>query len=197
MMIRKSAALLAAALALAGVAQAADPVPAKGEAKAAEEVKKADGVLTNETLEKMLLDMGYEPKVSRSADGSRTWYDLTVKQDTFTFVIDLSLADGRLWFSCPLKKVADPDKVPAEKLWKLLQENDTVYPGSFSYYAQRKQFFYNLAVENRDLTPTRLRAELDRVMGVLRRTYTEWDTSTWPGGPESAVKAQLDRKADK
>jgi hypothetical protein len=196
MTIRKSAALLTATLALAGLAHAADPAPAKAEPKATEQVKKTDGVLTNEALEKMLTDMGYEPKASKSEDGKRTWYNLTIEQDNFTFVLDLSLADGKLWFSCPLRKVAEPEKVPAEKLWKLLEENDTIYPGSFSYYAQRKQFFYNLAVENRDLTPAKVRSELDRAMGVMRRTYPDWDTSKWPGGPEPA-RAQEEKKADR
>jgi hypothetical protein len=161
---------LACGLASAGLARADAPgVPEPGK-------------LTVASLEKMLTDLGYDFKKSTSTDGKRTYFGLVVKQDNFTFVIDLSLDEqgSKLWFSCPLRTMEHPEKVKSERLWKLLEENDAIMPMSFSYDRSNSRFYLNLAVDNRGLTAKVLREELDRAMGVIRRTYAIWDSYQWP-----------------
>jgi hypothetical protein len=144
-----------------------------------------DDRLTAETLGKMLRDMGYDPKVSTSADKSITFYKLVLERDNFTYVIDVSLdkAQKRVWLVCALKRVGAIEQVQAARLQKLLEENDMIAPAAFSYDKTRKQFFLNVAVDNRGITAAQLRAELDTLQSVVRRTYPLWNTATWTEVP--------------
>src|SRR4051812_22235926 len=103
----------------AAVLTLAATLAALGGARADEPKKAEAGRLTVEALGQMLDDLGYEYKVSKTEDGKRTFYGLVIKQDTFTYVVDLSLdpAGQRVWFSCPLRKVPEQDRVKAERLW--------------------------------------------------------------------------------
>jgi hypothetical protein len=152
---------------------------ALGSARAEE--KTAPGKLTDATLEKMLEDLGYSPRKSVSADGKRTWYNLVIKQDTFTYIVDVSLdTEGKkVWFSCPLRKLEAPEKVKVERLWKLLEENDNLLPMSFSYDRSNKRFYLNHSMDNRGITARVLREDIDAVLGVMRRTYPLWNTQEW------------------
>jgi hypothetical protein len=140
-----------------------------------------NGKLTDAALEKMLVDLGYTPKKTVSADGKRTWYNLVVKQDTFTYVVDVSLdSEGKkVWFSCPLRTLNNPEKVKVERLWKLLEENDNILPMCFSFEKNTKRLYLNHAIDNRGVNARVLREELDLVLGVIRRTYAIWNSNTW------------------
>jgi hypothetical protein len=182
-----AAALVPAAFMGAGQANAAEPESAKPDA-----VKPAeDGRLSDEALLSMLKGLGYNPTVSKSADGKITFYRLDKTVANFRYIIDVSLQEGgkTVAFSCPLKRVGEPEKVPAEKLWAMLSKNDEIYPMFFSFEKSRKQFFLNHQIDNRDLTAERLGEVLDAVKHQVNATASVWDTTNWPGGPQPAAKA--------
>lgn len=171
---------LACCLALAGVSRA-DP-PEKPQAAPAR------GKLTNEELGEMLRNFGYETSTSKSMDGKLTYYRVDIDHGDFRYIVYATVleAQNKVRFQLPLGTVAEPEKVPAEQLWKLLEENAKIMPMSFYYLSGSKQFQLNCDVENRELTPVRLRKELDETLKVAKRTYALWDTNKWPGGPTPA-----------
>jgi hypothetical protein len=136
----------------------------------------ADQNLTDASLEAMLRGMGYEPTSSKSSSGKRTYYRLILKEDTFTFVFDLSLEvdRSRVAFSAPLPVVKDRDQVPAERLWKLLESNDDIAPAGFSFDKDRKRIYLNMAIDNRGITSAVLRKEITQFTRIIERTCPQW-----------------------
>jgi hypothetical protein len=190
-MMRRTLPLLAGAL--LAVALSAAPVPAedtlpKVQPPAGAPAAPTDDRLTPATLETMLRQMGLDPKLSKSSDGTRTFFHVVVNTDTFRFVLDISLDPdgGRLWFLAPLKQVDDISKVPADRLWALLQDNDSIYPASFSYYKAQKRLYLTLVLDNHGITAGRLHSELLNFMRIIERTYPHWNTAEWPGGAPTA-----------
>lgn len=175
---------LAWSLAAVAVPVLALALPARG----AQPSATAETRLTDEGLLKLLKGLGYEPTVTKSADGSITYHRIDKTVGNFRYIMDVSLQEkGRyIAFSCPLKRVGEPEKVPADKLWAVLSKNDEIQPMAFSYAASMKQFFLNLQIDNDGVTPARMQNQLDQLRHTLQSTSTVWDTSRWPGGPQPA-----------
>lgn len=167
MTIRKVAPLAAAVLILCS---------AVGAGRAQDKPAAGAGRLTDASLEAMLKNLGHTPTATKSESGKRTYYRLDLSEDSFTFVVDLSLdpEGARLWFSAPLVKVPERDRVALDRLWKLLESNDDILPASFSYDASRQRFYLNLTVDNRDITPAVLRKELSTFTRTIEKTYPLW-----------------------
>ena len=144
--------------------------------------------LTDASLEKMLRDMGYDPKSSKSQDGKRTYYRVIIEEETFRFVVDLSLDRERMrvWLSAPLPQVASTESVAVERLWKLLESNDDISPASFSFDKSRKRFYLNMAIDNRDITPVVLRRELSYFMRTIQQTHALWKNISQQAGSDPA-----------
>lgn len=150
--------------------------------------------LNDASLEATLRSMGYDPKISKSSNGKRTFYRLHLEEDKFRFVFDLSLDTERerIWFSGPLSTVTDRDRVATERLWKLLESNDDISPVFFSYDNNNKRVYLNLVIDNRDMTATILRKEISRFMRVTERTYPLWkdmQPAPAPSNPPPATPA--------
>ncbi|MFO0810049.1 MAG: hypothetical protein U0746_15615 [Gemmataceae bacterium] len=178
---------------LATMVVAADPpAPAQPAAPA------VSGKLNHERLGEVLRNFGYEPTISKSDDGTVNWYRIDIDQGDFKFVTFLCVLanEEKVRILLPLGNVAEPSKVPAERLWKLLEENGNIAPMAFYYNTVFKQFQLNHYIENRDLTPAKLRKELDATLRVTKRTYSVWDTSKWPGGPAPAPTAPATDKGE-
>jgi hypothetical protein len=146
----------------------------------------AAGPVDDEQLSALIKGLGYTEKTSTSIDGKITYHSLNLVVVNFRYVIDISLQhDGKtVYFSCPLKKVGEPEKVPAEKYLALLAKNDDMAPMFFSYSAERRQMFLNYETDNGGLTTARMQETLDKLKHLLSSTFALWDTSKWPGGPQ-------------
>jgi hypothetical protein len=146
-----------------------------GPAKAAQAAGTENG-LTDASLEAMLRGMGYDPKITKSSSGKRTYYRLILSEDTFNFVFDMSLdvERTRVSFSAPLPVVNDKDGVAAERLWKLLEVNDDILPASFSYDKGNKRLYLNMAIDNRGITTAVLRKEITQFTRLIERTCPHW-----------------------
>jgi hypothetical protein len=171
------AGVLAALLALAGLAGTvrADGKSEEPKPEVKKEVKK--GVLTHESLKEMLENLGYNPETIRSTAGN-PMYKIRIERDGWTFIEYVSLSgDGTMiWISAPLKDVPE-DLASAEPLRKLLLENDNIGPSHFSM--KGKRLYMNLALENREVTPLKLRTSLDDVTSTIKATRNLWDSDTW------------------
>jgi hypothetical protein len=61
----------------------------------------------------------------------------------------------------------------------MLVQNDTLGPMHFSYNEGRRWFFLNKPVVNLDLTPEKLRGEIDHLVATIVRTEPIWDVDRW------------------
>jgi hypothetical protein len=167
------AGVLAAAVALTGLAgvRGAD---GKGD-ESKKEVKK--GVLTHESLKETLENLGYAPETLQSTAGS-PMYLIRFERDGWTFGLYVALSPNgsMVWISAPLKDVPE-DLASPEPLRQLLTASDGIGPSHFTL--KGKRVCLNTPLENRDITPARLRAAIDETTGTVKATQNLWDTDTW------------------
>jgi hypothetical protein len=180
---------LIAAIAAALFALSASVAVAEGDkSDRTEKAPAKTKVIDDDALLTMLRDMGYDPKVDKTADGAAI-YTLIVKQDTWTKVVEVSLSPNKrkVWLSAPLPSIP-AEKVTGGPLLALLQENWDLAPAHFRVYKPGKpgnMLSLGLAVDNRDITPQVLRQELDFMLGAISRTHPLWDVAKWPSaGPD-------------
>jgi hypothetical protein len=179
------AAVAVAGLVGVGLVHADNPPGTPGPSQAAA----SESRLNDEQLSALIKGLGYTEKTSKSSDGKVTYHSLDFTVVNFRYIIDISLQEQgtAVYFSSPLKRIGEPEKVPAEKLFALLSKNDDITPMFFSYDASGKQLYLNYQIDNRDLTSARMMTALDRLKHVLSSTAPLWDTSKWPGGPQPAA----------
>lgn len=132
--------------------------------------------LAPEDLEPLLENMGYEVEVKKNDKGV-PYTVLTVKRDTWTFVITVSISGNgqKLWVVCNLLDL--PENPEGARLARLLEENERTGPAFFSMLPTRRVLL-NYAVENR-LSPTLMREHIEFVMTEVRRTEEFWNPQKW------------------
>jgi hypothetical protein len=141
----------------------------------------AKTALTMEDLAKKLADMGYDLKKIND-----TSYEVVIQRDNWKIYLTIlfSADKTRLWLVSNLADIEDISKVPADVLAKLLDGNATCSP-SFFYYntdAKRPAFRYlKIArpVDNRGITASVLRTEIDALFDTIKNTKPVWMPSAW------------------
>src|SRR5260370_24095096 len=105
-------------------------------------------------------------------------YMVRFERDGWNFVLFVSLSTNGtvVWISAPLKDVPE-DLAGPEPLRKLLAESDGIGPSHFTL--KGKRICLNTPLENREMTPARLRAALDETTGNIKATQNLWNTDTW------------------
>ncbi len=161
--------VLAAAPALVAAAGLAAAAPAEAQ----------DGVIPIEGLKPLLVNLGFEPEELMGEKDP--YYRIRFKQDPFTFVVDVSLSSSRayFWLVMRLAEIPDPAKAPAAALMKLLVLSDTQGPNYYSVSEKPAIIFLNRPLENRGLTPARIRKTLDELAGAAKKDADAWDPSKW------------------
>jgi hypothetical protein len=156
------------ALALGGAVRAEDSAP-KAE-KPAVEKPAAVAPLTDESLAKMLTDMGYEYK-TEPVKGT-VIYKVTTTQDGWTFHLQVALSADKqqLWISTPVVTLAD-ENIPSTALLRLLEENHNIGPTGIYYDKKFKQISLALPLLNRGgITPSVLRTYINDFTGSVKST---------------------------
>ncbi|MCE9561774.1 MAG: hypothetical protein K8U57_06935 [Planctomycetes bacterium] len=180
--------------------QPAIPVapPAKQPADPDEvKTKKAPGrVLTSDSLSELLDSMGYDFRTNAMPSGSAI-YTLTIPSDTWTFVVEVSLApNGSLvWLNAPLQPLPADGAIPDERLIRLLQENWAIYPHAFAIPKDSRRLYIQRATENQNMTPAKLRGAIDAMTSTVRTTAPLWDVSKWGQTPTPEPKKGTDGAA--
>lgn len=154
----------------------------------AQEPAKEDpcGRLEDADLPKLLENMGYAPE--KVDDGV---YRVVIDQDNWTIYLRFSLStDGgqKVWITTSFGEIPNWEKAPAEPLMKLLILNDSIGPAHFYVTQSGTSRKLNLAkaVDNRGITASVLRREIDKFVGSVKSTADNWDTASWtktPGVP--------------
>lgn len=191
------AAGLFAVIALGGpaTAQKQPAIPAAPPAKQpadpdAGKAKKAPGrVLTSDSLSEILDSMGYDFRADSLPSGS-VIYTLTIPSDTWTFVVEVSLApNGSLvWLNAPLQPLPAAGTISDERLVRLLQENWAIYPHAFAMPKNSRRLYIQRATENQNVTPAKLRGAIDAMTATVRATAPLWDVSKWDQTPTPEPK---------
>jgi hypothetical protein len=143
---------------------------------------------TEEGLEQMLRQMGYEYKVTGKVEEGR-WYKVTVSRTergrgTTVFWVELRLGTNgtMIWGHVPLSDLKSEHLANAAALQKLLELNDTMGPNAFRINPKTKRLFLSRNSDARDLTPARLRAHIDGLIDGCVKAWDDWDTDKWSAG---------------
>ena len=158
---------LAGLLAGAASAQSAGPASPPGRLDAA-------------GLRAALSALGYPAREVRNEAGVE--YEIVLRLRTGAAVttrVTLSKDGSLVWLVAWLKKVPPGRTVSGNAVLDMLVENDAIGPTHFSYNERVRWFFLNSPVINQDLTPDRLRGEIDHVALIAARTEPLWDFERW------------------
>jgi hypothetical protein len=140
----------------------------------------APGRLDAAGLRAALTTLGYQPREVRNEAGPE--YEIVLRLRTGAAVttrVTLSKDASLVWLVAWLKKVPPGRTVSGNAVLDMLVENDTIGPAHFSYNERVRWFFLNSPVVNQDLTPDRLRGEIDHVALIAARTEPLWDFERW------------------
>ena len=175
--------VLASILGLSSVAalRAAEDAPNPRTIGTATTTTAATAPTTDEGLEAMLTQMGYEVKVT-GEEGQSKWFRVTLhRADLSDIVVSLRLGSGgtMLWGHIYLNELKPEDQANAARILKLLELNDDIAPNSFRVNPTSKRLFLSRGTEARGLTPAKLREHLDGLANCCVKTQSHWDTEKW------------------
>jgi uncharacterized protein (TIGR03067 family) len=129
------------------------------------------GAVDSENLGKRLKEAGFEPR-SLSDDV----FQISVERDSWKVHIMVSAPaeNERIWLECKFAPIADPDSVPPAAWRKLLEENERISPAHFTFDKSDKRVHLYKGIRNHDVSPARLKKEIDAFDAVARRTHSIW-----------------------
>ncbi len=130
----------------------------------------AQVALNDQSLEKMLSDIGYQPKkLSQS-------FLIVAKQDKWTISIGVGLSPDhtKIGLNANLGTVANEQAVNAAQWKALLVANADIDPSNFSYQAKLKRLVLHRSFDNRAVTAATLKLEIDSFIRNLRSTEAVW-----------------------
>lgn len=125
------------------------------------------GGVTSEGLEKIMTKLGF----STSKKGEHS--EFTFKRNGFQAVVQCrvdSADEKNVRFCSDLGKMSEG--VSAEVLEKILRKNDEIGPTHFVAKSGTLQLVYVLS--NHDMTPGKLRREIESFVGAIRQNESLW-----------------------
>jgi hypothetical protein len=131
-------------------------------------------------LRALLVAVGYQPREARN-EGAIEYEIVLHPPDgrAITTRVALSKDASLVWLVAWLQKVPPGRVINGNAVLDMLVQNDTLGPMHFSYNEGRRWFFLNKPVVNLDLTPEKLRGEIDHLVATIVRTEPIWDVDRW------------------
>lgn len=142
--------------------------------------ERAPGRLDAAGLRAALTAVGYQPREVKNEAGVE--YEIVLRLRTGAAVTTraaLSKDGSLVWLVAWLRKLPPGRTISGNAVLDMLVENDAIGPTHFSYNERVRWFFLNSPVVNQDLTPERLRGEIDHVANIAARTEALWDFERW------------------
>jgi uncharacterized protein (TIGR03067 family) len=129
------------------------------------------GAVTGEHLGRMLRAMGYEPQGL-----SEEVFQVTITRDNWKVhtLVSLSPDRARIWLECKFPPIGVPDRVPAAAWLRLLEENERIGPAHFVFNKDDQRIHLFKALDNAEVTPARLREEIEGFDRTVRKTQSIW-----------------------
>lgn len=127
--------------------------------------------LTDESLRKMLDDMGFEPKKLT------TGYLISLKRDSWTYHMQFVLSkDGtRIGINANLGSIPRLDDITAAQWLSLLEANEDVDPSSFYVSKSNQKLYLHRTLDNRAISAAYLRQQVDYFCSNIRETQKAWE----------------------
>ncbi len=141
----------------------------------------ATGAIDTERLGRMLRSLGVKPR----AAGTRFDFEFHSQQGgqewDFAMSAVISQDGGTIWVMAWLEEMpTKAAKVPAAALLRMLAENDRLGNGKFFAYDRRnRRFLMQRVVQNRQVTPERLRGVFVDVAKGVMGSHSVWSVSRW------------------
>jgi uncharacterized protein (TIGR03067 family) len=137
------------------------------------------GAMTGEHLGKMLRAMGYEPQGL-----SEEVFQVTITRDTWKVhtLVSLSPDRARIWLECKFAPIAEPERTPAAVWLRLLEENERIGPAHFVFNKDDQRIHLFKALDNVEVTPARLREEIEGFDRTVRTTQSIWRNENFQPG---------------
>lgn len=169
------------------------PAPRRAEA---DEKAAAPAALTDDSLRKMLTDMGFEFTDNKSAGGT-PFFQLTITRNDWSLspYVNLSPDKSALWIYVFLQKIPAENKNLSAHLRALLEANSSAQV-FFNVYKDSGFIGLNRSVPNRGITPVVFRKTIDQFDEYARQTVDLWATGRWsdkPADPPASSKELLPR----
>jgi hypothetical protein len=146
--------------------------------------------LTTESLGPMLHSMGYVHRPNEIG------FVISIVRAEWETIIQLGVnPDGkRVWLFANLCHIPDLQQVKAPILRRVLQETWACAPVHFAVHSMNdhSNLYLQRALDNRGITPVRLRKAIEEFDDVIRRTVPIWDPRNFgppPAGPDTSFTA--------
>jgi hypothetical protein len=132
-----------------------------------------------EDLHQLLVGLGYDVAAKIDDDGKRYEY-VTIQRDGWTFHVTVKLhpEQNKVWLIARLADLPALNQVPAERLARLLEENDNM-ASYFVLTKDGKTLYFKRYFDNRDLSPVKVREQMDVFLSQIKETQGLWDVSKW------------------
>jgi hypothetical protein len=134
------------------------------------ESRSIGAVVTDEGLQQMLDNMGFDPK--KLGKG----YLITIKRDAWTYNMQILLSPDKtkIGFNANLGIVENPDSVTAEQWKNLLISNGNIDPSFFFFDKDTKKLYLHRVLDNRGITPSFMRQQIENFCGNIKETGDLW-----------------------
>ena len=108
-------------------------------------------------------------------NNGQTIYTVTVKRDTWTFHLTVSLSPNGtvLWLEAPIVAIEDAAKANPTALVNLLKKNMELGP-TFFEINDNNMLELTCPLANHDLSPERFQNEIEAFMTTIRTTEPQW-----------------------
>jgi hypothetical protein len=182
-MPRTAVALVAALAATTCGLLAAEPF---GRGQPAPWTQLQPGRLSLEQLGKMLADLGFNPRLSLESDGKSVRYDLEFPSGDWTMRpwVSISTDQTNIWFGANLAEVGASEAVPPAALLGLLEQNVDLWPAYVYYYKDHQRLRLNKPVKNQDVTPAKLRQEMETFTDAVKQLILRCEKAS-KAGPQT------------
>jgi uncharacterized protein (TIGR03067 family) len=134
----------------------------------------AKGVMTIASLREMLEGLGYEIDTMYSTN-ERLWVRFDHPNLSTVFSISLSGSKKFIWFLASLTKLDRPNDIPQPALLRLLKESHNQGPAYFKLINDEKYLYLTQSMENREVTPTALRWNVDYFDDAIVNSAPAWN----------------------
>jgi hypothetical protein len=135
-----------------------------------EETKTADGVLTPESTNEILVNLGYEPKLNAN---KKSTFQID-REGTVLYHL-ISTVPESLMFRVTVAEVPADLEMAAPALQAFLKANQRIAPAYFQYDAKNRHVQLVKYLPNSGWTPAKLRREIESFDEVGRSTKSLWD----------------------
>jgi hypothetical protein len=138
-------------------------------------VKEVVEPLTNESLGKMLEQLGMSPKSVVLSDAI-TAYDMSIARSTWTISMRVALTHNReyIWMLVSCAEVNDPAAVSSGYWHGLVLKNYYIAPHNFFFDPVAKMLMLGHGERNLNITPALLRTWIDAAADTTIATYDVW-----------------------